>query len=250
MNNIPPQRLDSKIATHRVEIEDSRDRDADDPAMASPVLFQTCTGLRVLLAEDQVVQQKIAVRMLESTGHSVVVAPDGRQAIATLATGRFDVILMDVQMSEMDGFEAVRSIRQREAPTSQHIPILALTAHAMQGDRDRCLQAGFDGYLAKPIRQNDLKAALEVLQLRVSETHPPTRPKRRSRRRSAARRGPKTAHEIERSSALRIGDRLHSRCDLVYIGAVGQHVSHIGTPTAPQPSGSRIESPKGAARCQ
>jgi two-component system, sensor histidine kinase and response regulator len=170
MNNIPPQRLDSKIATHRVEIEDSRDRDADDPAMASPVLFQTCTGLRVLLAEDQVVQQKIAVRMLESMGHSVVIAPDGRQAIATFATNSFDVILMDIIMPEMDGFEAVRLIRESEARKSHHIPIIAVTAHAMQCDRVRFLQAGFDGYLSKAIRRNDLKAALEALQLRVSET--------------------------------------------------------------------------------
>jgi two-component system, sensor histidine kinase and response regulator len=170
MNNIPPQTLDSKIATLRVEIEDSRDRDGGDPAMASPILFQTCTGLRVLLAEDQVVQQKLAARMLESMGHSVVIAPDGRQAIATFVTGSFDVILMDIIMPEMDGFEAVRLIREREAGTSHHIPIIAVTAHATHYDRDRCLQAGFDGYLPKSIRRNDLKAALEALRLRVSET--------------------------------------------------------------------------------
>jgi two-component system, sensor histidine kinase and response regulator len=151
----------------------SESRDARLAAFAGPKSIPTGVGLHILLAEDHVVNQKVAVRMLESMGHSVVVAPDGRQAIATLATDRFDVILMDVQMPEMDGFEAVRSIRQREARTSRHIPILALTAHAMQGDRDRCLQAGFDGYLAKPIRQNDLKGALAAIRFHVPEITSP-----------------------------------------------------------------------------
>jgi PAS domain S-box-containing protein len=120
-------------------------------------------GLRILVAEDHPVNQKVAVRMLEHLGHSVVVAPDGRMALAVLEAGEFDLVLMDLQMPEMDGFEAVRMIRAREATTGKHVPILALTAHAMQGDRERCLQSGFDGYLAKPIRQADLQKALEVL---------------------------------------------------------------------------------------
>ena len=118
------------------------------------------TGLRILLAEDHPVNQKVAVRMLERLGHAVVVAADGNKAIAALEDGRFDVVLMDVQMPEMDGFEAVRIIRARETTTGTHLPIIALTAHAMQGDRERCLRAGFDDYLAKPIRQRDLQAAL------------------------------------------------------------------------------------------
>ncbi len=116
--------------------------------------------LRILLAEDHPVNQKVAVHMLERMGHSVVVASDGRRALDALDASEFDVILMDLQMPEMDGFEAVRAIRQREAESGRHTTTLALTAHAMQGDRERCLEAGFDGHLAKPIRQVDLQAAL------------------------------------------------------------------------------------------
>jgi PAS domain S-box-containing protein len=128
---------------------------------ARPAAAPTHTRRRILLAEDHPVNQKVAVRMLERMGHSVVVAPDGRQAISALDGFDFDLILMDVQMPELDGFEAVRIIRQREAATGDHMPILALTAHAMQGDRERCLSAGFDGYLAKPIRQEDLETAIK-----------------------------------------------------------------------------------------
>jgi len=117
--------------------------------------------LRILLAEDHPVNQKVAVRMLERMGHSVVVAADGREAISELEAADFDLVLMDVQMPEMDGFESVRTIRLREAMTGEHLPILALTAHAMQGDKQRCLRAGFDGYLAKPICRGDLETALE-----------------------------------------------------------------------------------------
>jgi CheY-like chemotaxis protein len=118
---------------------------------------------RILLAEDQPVNQKVAVHMLKRLGHTVRVAPDGKAAIAALESGEFDLVLMDVQMPKMDGYEAVRIIREREATTCKHIPIIALTAHAMQGDRERCLNNGFDGYLPKPIRQRDLDAAIESL---------------------------------------------------------------------------------------
>jgi CheY-like chemotaxis protein len=97
------------------------------------------------------------------------VAPDGAQALRVLGSGRFDLILMDLQMPEMDGFEAVRAIRAAEAGTGRHMPILALTAHAMQGDRQRCLDAGFDGYLAKPIRRADLEEALAALGTRAAD---------------------------------------------------------------------------------
>jgi len=119
--------------------------------------------LHILLAEDHPVNQKVAVRMLQHQGHSVAVASDGRQAIVKLDAGHFDVVLMDLQMPEMDGFEALRAIRDRELVTGRHIPVIALTAHAMQGDRERCLDAGFDGYLPKPIRQADLHKVLESL---------------------------------------------------------------------------------------
>jgi two-component system, sensor histidine kinase and response regulator len=118
--------------------------------------------LRVLLAEDHPVNQMVAVRMLERMGHSVLVVSDGLQALNALESHDFDVVLMDLQMPTMDGFEALRAIREREALTGCHTHVAALTAHAMQGDRDRCLEAGFDNYLAKPVRQSELQAALEA----------------------------------------------------------------------------------------
>jgi two-component system, sensor histidine kinase and response regulator len=119
--------------------------------------------LKILLAEDHPVNQKVAVRLLERLGHSVVVVPDGAQALLALRADRFDMVLMDLQMPEMDGFEAVRTIRDGEAGSGRHQRILAVTAHAMQGDRQRCLDAGFDDYLAKPIRQSELEAALAAV---------------------------------------------------------------------------------------
>jgi len=116
--------------------------------------------LRVLLAEDHPINQKVASRMLESLGHEVAIVGDGRAAVAAAGSGVFDIILMDVQMPEMDGFEALAAIRLAEGRTGHHIPIVALTAHAMAGDRERCLEAGFDDYLSKPIQAAGLRAAL------------------------------------------------------------------------------------------
>ncbi len=117
--------------------------------------------LSILLAEDNIVNQKVAVAMLTRMGHRVTVAPDGRKAIDAWFDQRFDLILMDVQMPEMDGFEAVAAIRGAEISRGVSIVIIALTAHAMKGDRERCLCSGFDDYLSKPIRSDDLRAALE-----------------------------------------------------------------------------------------
>jgi two-component system sensor histidine kinase/response regulator len=107
--------------------------------------------LAVLLAEDNLVNQKLATRLLEKMGHHVTIAADGAEAVRAHAKGRFDLILMDVQMPGMNGFEATAQIREREKRTGEHIPIIALTAHAIQGDRDRCLAAGMDDYMSKPI---------------------------------------------------------------------------------------------------
>ena len=112
--------------------------------------------LRVLLAEDNAVNQKIASRVLEKQGHHVTIADDGREALATLDGENFDVVLMDVQMPEMDGFRDNSAIRVRERDTGKRLPIIAMTAHAMQGDRERCLAAGMDSYIAKPIRVREL----------------------------------------------------------------------------------------------
>ena len=120
-------------------------------------------ALRILLAEDNLINQRLAVRLLERRGHSVVVAHNGREAVEMLETGVYDAVLMDVQMPEMDGFEATAAIRSRERGTARHTPILAMTANAMQGDRARCLGAGMDGYLSKPITAEALFAAIEEL---------------------------------------------------------------------------------------
>jgi signal transduction histidine kinase/DNA-binding response OmpR family regulator len=117
--------------------------------------------LHVLLAEDNVVNQRLAVRLLEKRGHTVVVANNGREALAALEREPFDLVLMDVQMPEMDGFEATAAIRARERATGAHIPIVAMTAHAMRGDEERCLAAGMDDYIAKPIQVAEFQAALE-----------------------------------------------------------------------------------------
>ncbi len=117
---------------------------------------KTVRPLRILLAEDHIVNQKVAVGMLERMGHRATVVADGAKAVEAWETTRFDMILMDVQMPEMDGFEAVAAIRERERQTGHHIPIAALTAHAMKGDRERCLNSGFDDYLTKPIRSREL----------------------------------------------------------------------------------------------
>ena len=124
--------------------------------------------LRILLAEDHIVNQKVAVRMLQGMGHEATVAPDGRKAVEAWESGRFDLILMDVQMPEMDGFEALAAIRSRERPAGGHMTIIALTAHAMKGDRERCLDAGFDDYLTKPIRSVELRQALENWSVRLA----------------------------------------------------------------------------------
>jgi signal transduction histidine kinase/CheY-like chemotaxis protein len=116
--------------------------------------------LRVLLAEDNAINQKLALRILEKQGHSVEVANDGQEAVAALAIGQFDVVLMDVQMPNMSGLEATAAIRTLERATSRHVPIVAMTANAMKGDRERCLKAGMDDYVSKPIQADHL---LEVI---------------------------------------------------------------------------------------
>mgnify|MGYP000896395087 CR=1 FL=1 len=116
--------------------------------------------LRVLIAEDNKVNQRVAARILEKRGHSVLLADTGKQAVDIFQHQTIDVILMDVQMPEMDGIEATREIRRLEAE-GQHVPIVALTAHAMSTDKEICLAAGMDDYLSKPINPDVLVAALE-----------------------------------------------------------------------------------------
>ena len=132
--------------------------------LAATAPLHTFDGLRVLLAEDNTVNQKLAVGVLTKLGCRTTVAGNGRQAVAVWGTEDVDVILMDVQMPEMDGLEAAHIIRHREGESDQHVPIIAMTAHAMTGDRDRCLAAGMDDYLSKPVRIHELSEKLaEVL---------------------------------------------------------------------------------------
>jgi len=119
--------------------------------------------LRILLAEDSIVNQKLAVGLLEKHGHTVRVAHHGREALAALAAEAFDLVLMDVQMPEMDGYAATAAIRAREQQTGKHIPIVAMTAHAMKGDRERCIDAGMDEYVSKPIRSKQLFDTIEAV---------------------------------------------------------------------------------------
>ncbi len=133
-------------------------------------------SLRILLAEDNLVNQAVATRLLQKLGHSLVVAHNGQEALAHLARQPFDLVLMDIQMPEMDGLAATRKIRHDETLTGAHIPIVAMTAHAMKGDRERCLAAGMDGYVSKPINAANLKEQIAtVLQLRERdrEQHEP-----------------------------------------------------------------------------
>ena len=133
---------------------------ADAPVVAPPAELRS---LDILLAEDNAVNQKLAIRLLERRGHRVTLATDGLQAVAAARSGRFDVILMDVQMPHMDGMEATATIRDAERAHGVHVPIVAMTAHAMKGDAERCLEAGMDGYVAKPIDARQLFATIDTV---------------------------------------------------------------------------------------
>lgn len=119
--------------------------------------------------------QRLTALLLEKRGHQVTVASNGNHAVAAVERGEFDVVLMDVQMPELNGLEATKVIRMKERGTGQHLHIIAMTAHAMKGDRDACITAGMDGYLSKPIRASDLFEAIERLLIEKDQT-PVVRP--------------------------------------------------------------------------
>ena len=143
------------------------DRNAEEPRPPEPVTEglpgegRAAASRKILVAEDNPVNQVVAARLLERRGHRVTVAANGREAVAAVERERFDLVLMDVQMPEMDGFEATAEIRQAETGTGRHLPIFAMTARAMKGDEERCRMAGMDGYLPKPIRSADLYAIVD-----------------------------------------------------------------------------------------
>jgi CheY-like chemotaxis protein len=135
---------------------------SDIPVLATP-------SLRILLAEDNIINRELATGILTRRGHSLVHAVNGREAVDVACAGTFDLIFMDVQMPEMDGFEATRRIRALEQADGGHpTPIVAMTAHAMTGDRERCLAAGMDDYISKPLD----KIALFALLARVAASRP------------------------------------------------------------------------------
>jgi len=130
-------------------------------------LRENSNHLRILLVEDNAVNQVLALRLLEKRGHTVAVAGNGKEALTALEKQSFDLVLMDVQMPEMDGFEATIAIREKEKTSGNHVPIIAMTAHAMVGDKERCLEAGMDDYISKPIRPEELNDFLKRHSLSV-----------------------------------------------------------------------------------
>ncbi len=131
------------------------------PLITRHTIRESRRGLRILLAEDNIINQKVAVHILEKYGHKVFVANNGQEVLQALKKEHFDLILMDVQMPKMDGFETTASIREKEKKTGFHMPIIAMTAHAMKGDRERCLDSGMDDYIAKPLKAEHLMKTID-----------------------------------------------------------------------------------------
>jgi signal transduction histidine kinase/DNA-binding response OmpR family regulator len=156
--------LDAIAAAVGVAVVEDRPSKASPETPPEPAELKP---LKIILAEDNAVNQKFAVRVLEKKGHAVEVAGNGREAIEAWQKGECDVILMDVQMPEMDGFEATARIREQESGADRRTPIIAMTAHAMKGDRERCLEAGMDGYVTKPIKASVMFAEIERVLQRV-----------------------------------------------------------------------------------
>ena len=155
----PIRRAELRAAIGAALGPDTRSR-TDDAAHTSEQPLSDGRSLRLLLAEDNPISRKVAVLILERCGHQVAAVPDGVEALAALEAQSFDVVLMDIQMPDMDGFEATARIRERERTTGERLPIVAMTAHAMKGDRERCLAAGMDEYVSKPIKREAVIAAL------------------------------------------------------------------------------------------
>ena len=149
-------------------VDDAKVTPAKSAEATQDWLLEVIPKLDILLAEDSLANQKLAVGLLQKWGHKVRIANNGKEAVEMSRADEYDIILMDVQMPEMDGLEATRAIRDLEQKTGNHLPIVAMTAHAMKGDREQCLDSGMDGYVAKPIRTHTLlKALAEIF---VSET--------------------------------------------------------------------------------
>ncbi len=178
-------------------------RTREAPLVTRHSLRENRRHYTILLAEDNQVNQTVAVRTLEKRGHTVTVANNGKEALALLKKKPFDLVLMDVQMPEMGGFEATAAIREGEKGTKTHLPIVAMTAHAMKGDRERCLHAGMDGYVPKPINARELFQAIDrAMGVRSSLDVPASNP-------------PRPDAAFDRAAALaRVGDDLDLLLDM------------------------------------
>jgi two-component system, sensor histidine kinase and response regulator len=177
----------------------TRPTEDDAPALITRhSLKENSQALRVLLVEDNAVNQLVALRMLEKRGHKVTVASNGRKGLAALEQRPYDVILMDVQMPEMNGFEATQAIREKERSSGDHMPIVAMTAHAMKGDEERCRDAGMDFYLTKPIQSADLFSVLDRIAASLASRVTPSLP---------AEQRPSSALDVEAALRRIDGDR-------------------------------------------
>ncbi len=169
----------NELSRTLLRVLDSENAVAESISQPTSTPTPPVRSLRILLAEDNPMNQKLAVRLLEKQGHRVAIANNGREALAALASSaeHYDIVLMDVQMPEMDGLETASAIRAREKAVGGHMPIIAMTAYAMSGDREKCLAAGMDAYLSKPIRPNELfKLIAELVPAVTSEQPAPEKP--------------------------------------------------------------------------
>lgn len=167
-------RFDAAPPAASASADTEQDRETTNTEIGLPIARPGSDGAPpyILVAEDNLVNQTIAARLLERQGFQVELARDGCEAVEKFRRKAFEAILMDVQMPEMDGFQATRAIRQIESAAGGHVPIIAMTAHAMKGDRERCLSGGMDAYISKPIRPAELVAAIRSLTFAASASRP------------------------------------------------------------------------------
>jgi two-component system, sensor histidine kinase and response regulator len=158
-----PVKRSDLLAAIRMALGSNQQGEKSPQVITRHILRETGRHLKILLAEDNTVNQLLAVRLLEKRGHTVTVANTGKLALDAHESQIFDLVLMDVQMPEMDGLEATAAIRQREKTSGKHVPTIAMTAHAIVGDRELCLNAGMDRYVTKPLNVGDLFAAIDDL---------------------------------------------------------------------------------------
>jgi CheY-like chemotaxis protein len=183
--------------------------------------------LKILVAEDNLINQNLALRVLEKHGHHVVLANNGIEAITAWEIVGFDIVFMDVQMPRLSGFEATAAIRNKEAGTGKHIPIVAMTAHAMKGDRERCLAAGMDAYIPKPIRASELYDVLRGINPSVSVEDEPSAASNAS---SDGRSKPEATSVLDLKTALaRLGgdEELLKEAGRIFLNECGSQITNV-----------------------